>query len=327
VQKIITTTKYKPIFSDQRPVQKIRIPKPKTVLSKREIIQREILEEIKRRQVIELPSRETEPEIEEPKETPISPPTKKENKIRAQLKKERQLARKVEKIQLQEMEKEVVGMKPKNEKEQRPVSHPIRETKVVKRISVPSDPVHIRKEDIEELKKLIDHKSAGKVDPQQIKQLQSMIEELLQKNMLSRSEVEQNIRAIDANRVLEGFTKLVGLIQPATSSGTIRITPEKFEIPFSPMKKSKKPVGIEKELEKKELITDFDKILEIIRERGSIKLDELAKELKMDKRGVKEVVDILEESNLLIQEYSAFGPSHIVDLEYARTRKKKWGKK
>ncbi len=175
------------------------------------------------------------------------------------------------------------------------------------------------KDEITELQELIAEKFGGKAAPQQIQELQQKVRELLEQKMVTKSEMEENIRMVDANRLLEGFTKLLSLIE-------LNEEPEQpLEMPstIGPQQKPEKFAGTERELEKKELITDFDKILEIVRERGTITLNELASELDIDKRLLKEAVDILEENNLVIQEYPAFGSPRIIDPAYLEKKGKK----
>ncbi len=175
------------------------------------------------------------------------------------------------------------------------------------------------KDEIAELQELIAEKFGGKVAPQQIQELQQKVRELLEQKMVTKSKMEENIRMVDANRLLDGFTKLLSLIE-------LNEEPEQpLEMPstIGPQQKPEKFAGTERELEKKELITDFDKILEIVRERGTITLNELASELDIDKRLLKEAVDILEENNLVIQEYPAFGSPRIIDPAYLEKKGKK----
>jgi hypothetical protein len=177
------------------------------------------------------------------------------------------------------------------------------------------------KNDAEELKQLVAERFEGRIAPEQLQELQQKIRELLEQKMVTRCQMEENIRNADSERLLEGFTKLLSMID---IQGT-RMEEPKTEMPstIGPQQKPEKYAGTEKELEKKELVTDFDKILEIVRERGAVTLNELASELGMDKRLLKEAVDILEENNLIIQEFPAFGSARIIDPAYVEKKKEK----
>lgn len=188
-------------------------------------------------------------------------------------------------------------------------------------IALPKKETRPAKDEIEELQQLIAKKFGGKVAPQQIQELQQKVRELLEQKMVTKSEIEQNIQMVDANRLLEGFTKLLGLIEWNERFSSEK--PPEMPSTIGMQRKPEKFAGTEKELEKKELITDFDKILEIVRERGTITLNELASELDLDKRLLKEAVDILEENNLVIQEYPAFGSPRIIDPAYLEKKGKK----
>lgn len=192
--------------------------------------------------------------------------------------------------------------------------------KRIETVSVPPKEESVTKQDIEELKKLIQEKGKGSLDEKQIKQLQDNIGSLLEKKMLSKMEVEQNIRLINPNNAGEGFGKLMGLIAPVSGNSGYSFSTERMNLPETGMgkDKQKKLEGKQKELEKQEVFTQYDKILEIVKERGRISLDDLARELKVDAKTLKEAVDILENGHLIVQEYSAFGPSKVIDVDFAR---------
>ncbi len=97
-----------------------------------------------------------------------------------------------------------------------------------------------------------------------------------------------------------------------------------FDLEDTQLKKEKtKLTGTEKTVEKKELITDFDKILEIVRQKGQVRVSELAALLHIDKAAIKEACDILEENNLIFQDYPPIGEPRIIDVNFEDKKKKK----
>lgn len=179
----------------------------------------------------------------------------------------------------------------------------------------------ISKRDIENLKNMVEKRLVGQVDSERLEKLITGIETLLEKNMVTRQQIEENVNKIDPRQVLDGFTRLLSLIEPKFTEENLGSVRQEIDTTSGPQEKPSKLTGTEKELEKKELITDFDKIIEIVRERGSITNDQLAAELKIDKKVLKESLDILEENSLVIVEYPAFGPSRVVDPNAQKKKK------
>lgn len=164
------------------------------------------------------------------------------------------------------------------------------------------------------------------ISSEQLEQFEQRLSQLLEQRPVSREHVMQGIASIDSSRVIEGFTRLSEILEHELH-GDRRITAEEEQLQMSDLvsqkKDKKKMVGIEKTLEKKELITDFDKILEIVRQKGQIKLSELTVLLKMDKNAIKEACDILEENNLVHLEFPPIGEPRVVDINFEKQKNKK----
>jgi len=126
-------------------------------------------------------------------------------------------------------------------------------------------------------------------------------EKIMKKNayfVKEDDDIEKAIKLMnqkDVNRlpVLDAKDELVGIL---TRGDVIRV--------FS------KSLGVSLLTEKKEPIileTDIDKVLKIIGEKGSIRIDELAKNLNVSEEKIEEWIEILEEHNLVTLEYPPFG--------------------
>ncbi|MFH0955052.1 MAG: hypothetical protein V1777_03025 [Candidatus Micrarchaeota archaeon] len=167
------------------------------------------------------------------------------------------------------------------------------------------------------------------ISSEQLNEFEGRISKLLGERTVSKQNVMEGIAAIDSNRVIEGFTRLSEILERELHKDRI-ISAEDEQLRLADLitnkKDKKRLVGTEKTLEKKELITDFDKILEIVRQKGQVKLSELTVLLKMDKIAVKEACDILEENNLVRIDFPPIGEPRVVDVNFEKQKNKKTGK-
>lgn len=168
--------------------------------------------------------------------------------------------------------------------------------------------------EIERLKQSITQKLAGKVDEEKISELNENLERMLSTHQLNKETVQGRIDEIESSRVLEGFMHLMEMIesQRPAKPEQIHMVPDDLRgLEFH--KKKDRPEGKQKELEKKELVTDYDRILEEVRKKGSVPLEELAKNLEIEKKSLKEFLGVLENANLVVIDYPAIGSPKVID--------------
>ena len=175
--------------------------------------------------------------------------------------------------------------------------------------------------EIDRIKRAMEEKLKGKVDDEQLRKLSDNMQKLLEAHVIEKDALKRQIEQIDSNRVVESFVALVRLIEnqiPKTE--TIRFVPEEMK-DFADNRK-KEPLHLKQtELENKELITDYDKILDEVRKKGKISMDELSKLAQVDKKHMKEILIVLEKEGLVEIKYPAFGQTMVVDAIGARRKK------
>lgn len=176
------------------------------------------------------------------------------------------------------------------------------------------------KDEMSDIRKAVEAKVGGQIDPEKIARLNDAIAELLESHKIEKEAIAKRIAEIDSNRILDGYMRLVDLLEgQKVKTETIRVLPEEMK-EFSMNKEKEELRGEQRDIEKKELITDYDKILEEVQKKGKISLLDLQKNLGVDKKTLKDVIVVLEKEDLIEVEYPPFGQARIVD-----TSKRKGG--
>ncbi len=140
---------------------------------------------------------------------------------------------------------------------------------------------------------------------------------LMKKYNIPEKEMESEIKKLNTEKLLGDFDKLISLIEiEHRAKGLEKEAPKPFEKTFIGYKKKKEAKTILKEIEKHKIITDFDKILNYVNEKGSVKMGELKKELNMDSKRLKECCNILEKNNLIKVEYPPVGDVRVISMNY-----------
>jgi len=128
--------------------------------------------------------------------------------------------------------------------------------------------------------------------------------------------------------LLGKMDKIVGLMEEEKSSKIPQNESPKIiqdSIDYSSAAKSVKPFsaeGIEKEIFQKKIVSDFDRLLELVKEKGTIKESDAIAFLGMKKERFDECCSVLEQSNLVKVEYPAFGDVILKDAGLVESKKK-----
>ncbi|MDO8625599.1 MAG: hypothetical protein Q7R47_05940, partial [Candidatus Diapherotrites archaeon] len=177
--------------------------------------------------------------------------------------------------------------------------------------------------DIAQVKQAIQDNFRGKVDDRQLKELTDNVQRLLESHSIQTDFIKERLAHADSSQILDSFMAMVRMIEeqrPKTE--TIQMVPEEFKN-YRPNLKKEAPKAESRELENKELITDYDKILEVVRSKGKISVDTLAKNAQIDKKALREILSVLEKEELIDVQYPPFGSPVVIDL---LAKRKKEGK-
>lgn len=178
------------------------------------------------------------------------------------------------------------------------------------------------------IERAIEEKAGGRISKDQIDRIESDLAQLLRRHKIPDESMEQRIMSLNSDRLVEDFHKLITLLEVQQASKIeeqIKPAPDFEDMTITAQKKEKVPT-MEKEIIKARIETDFDRILNIVKFKGTAGLDEVAKELGMDKARVQEYSNILEENRLIELIYPPIGPMKLAYPGYLRwkeTQRKK----
>jgi len=158
---------------------------------------------------------------------------------------------------------------------------------------------------------------------------------LLEKYRIPEKQIAAQIHSLDSSRLVSDFHKLIGLIEEKEGRREMIRPAPGFDtaMAITPHRKKEKIVGVEREIIKAQIETEFDRLLNLIKVKGVIGADEAARQLGMNKTQVKEYAEVLESSRLLKIVYPPIGtmklayPGYLKWVEEQKEKKKKEKKK
>jgi len=173
-----------------------------------------------------------------------------------------------------------------------------------------------------ELDNAIKQKAVGSsLDKQQVDRIEKRLGELLRKYHIPDRTLASHIKTLDSNRLVQDFQKLITLIESKRESAAaelIRPAPG-FDIKSGIIsRKREKVVGKEKEIHRAKIETSFDRVLSLVQIKGIINLNEVAKQLGMNRKEVQECSEILERSRLIKLVYPPIGSVKLVYPPYLK---------
>jgi hypothetical protein len=176
-----------------------------------------------------------------------------------------------------------------------------------------------------EIERVIERKAAGKLSKPELDGFSEQIAKLLREYKVPEYQIAAKIEALDSGRLVADFHKLISLVREQEESRRAEMIPAAsgFETAtaITPQKKEE-IVASEREIVKARIETTFDRLLDLVKMKGSIELDEAAKELGLDKKQVKEYAEVLEQSNLLKMTYPPIGPMRLTYPAYLKWKEK-----
>ncbi len=176
-----------------------------------------------------------------------------------------------------------------------------------------------------EIEKVIERKAGGKLSKPELNGFSEQIAKLLREYKVPEYQIAAKIEALDSGRLVGDFHKLIGLIREQEEAKLAEMIPAAsgFETAtaITPRKKEE-IVTSEKEIVKAKIETTFDRLLDLVKMRGSMELDDAAKELGLDKKQVKEYAEVLEQSNLLKMVYPPIGAMRLAYPGYLKWKEK-----
>ena len=178
-------------------------------------------------------------------------------------------------------------------------------------------------------RQMIESKATGKVNEEKLSELESKMAELVEKNHISKKELEKDIASLDENKLLADFDKLINLMELEHQAKKMHEEPKQKVETIEPNRKEKaeavKAIAIE--LQKHRIITEFDKIIDLVKQSGRMSQREIAKRLGMKKSNVSQWCQILEDGGMVTIDYPPLGDPVVFDKNYIAPAKGKRGGK
>ncbi|MFH1225255.1 MAG: hypothetical protein V1676_05625 [Candidatus Diapherotrites archaeon] len=179
------------------------------------------------------------------------------------------------------------------------------------------------------VKEILEAKAGGKIDSERLAELEKKINALLKAHKISESDLGEKAGEMDTSKVIESFNKLIDLVElekRAKRAGVLQEPTNTLEVSavgLGSPKKVEALKGIAIDLKKHRIVTDFDRVLSLIKEKKKMGLIEVAATLGIDKKWAEECCEILEQSGLVEIVYPPFGKAGVRLSGYVEEKKPK----
>ncbi len=170
------------------------------------------------------------------------------------------------------------------------------------------------------VERLMEAKASGTIDEEKLKELEEHIKELMETYNIPEEEIEKEIGGIRTGHALEDAEKLIDLMELEHRAQGIEGMQREEE-------KREEAKAVIKEIKKHRIVTDFDRILQLVNERGRIKINDAIRQLGIPPKRMDEVAEILEREGLVKIEYSAVGSAWISASGYKKPKPENGEKK
>ncbi|HLC92756.1 MAG TPA: hypothetical protein VJH23_03540 [archaeon] len=163
------------------------------------------------------------------------------------------------------------------------------------------------------------HKAGGNIDAGKLSEIESKVNNVMQKYSIPQSEVEKRLDGASTQDVLNSIDRLVSLMELEKKANISAATAHKIKtaIPVTESVKQKaEVVGIAAEIKKHQLVTEFDGVYSIIKQQGRVGLGQIAKSLKLPMRKVEDCCAILRDKGLIEVVYPAIGEPMAQSMDY-----------
>ncbi|HLC79451.1 MAG TPA: hypothetical protein VJG83_03390 [archaeon] len=172
--------------------------------------------------------------------------------------------------------------------------------------------------DSKKINAFLEQKAAGKINEGKLVELEAKVDLLMEKYKIPEKELEEKFGKVNTSNVLESIGRLINLIELERDANA-KIKPEKIQTALPVTENAKQVeevVGIATEIKKHRIVTDFDKLITLLVQKGRMKFTDIAKELSISMDKVEECCRILQQEKLIEVVYPPFGDALAQTLEY-----------
>lgn len=129
--------------------------------------------------------------------------------------------------------------------------------------------------------------------------------------------------AVNGGKLLDKMGRLVDLMEEehkAKLESVSTVVPDKMDFSVTKIVKTGTFEGIETEISRQKIVSDFDKLLELVIEKGAVKDAEAMALLNFQKKRFDECCSVLEQNGLIKLEYPIFGGTILKDVNFVESK-------
>ncbi len=161
-------------------------------------------------------------------------------------------------------------------------------------------------------------------------EMEKKLYRVMQKNQIDQSRIRREFEFVSAKDLMKRFDKILDVIDNKYSQ--TEKPAEKEEKPFEEglyvtNKQTSQKTGEIRDIKEKIIVTDFDRLLELVNKKGKVNEKEAEKTLKLSPERIKECYTVLEKNDLIRIEYPMFGGTQIFSKNFVEPKKIKKKKK
>ena len=176
---------------------------------------------------------------------------------------------------------------------------------------------------------ILREKAKGNIDEGKLKGIEEKLETLMKRYNIPKEEIESKVEGLETAKIIDSFNKLISLLELEKKAEQELNKVYRIQT-VTGFKESAKKVdeikGIATELKKHRIVTDFDRVLNLVDEESRISVGSAAELLEIPKKRVEECAEILEKDKLVELSYPPIGDAFIQVIDY-KGRKKLLDKK
>ncbi|MFH1895085.1 MAG: hypothetical protein ABIJ74_00680 [archaeon] len=155
-------------------------------------------------------------------------------------------------------------------------------------------------------------------------QMEEKIVKTMKKNNISEGDIRKEFEFISPQDLMKRFDRILDAIERKYAKKTEIIRDKTFaETTVGEMKKEEEKTGKMKEIQEKKIVTDFDRLLELVKKKGIVNEKEAGKLLGLSSERVKQCYAVLEKNDLVKLEFPVFGGAKLIAKNYVVPKKEK----
>lgn len=165
---------------------------------------------------------------------------------------------------------------------------------------------------------------APKISQKKAMEMETKLFRIMKKNQIDETQVRREFEFVSPQQLMKRFDRILDAIERKYAPKTEVIKDQTIKAkPTVTEKKKEKKEGKLKDIQEKKIVTDFDRLLQLVKEKGKINEKEASKALKLNPERIKECYVVLEKNDLVKVDFPVFGGAQIISKDYIKPKKEK----